>query len=64
VIVGGGALNLKASRLLLVGEVPVAVVTVTSTLPGVCEGEVAVIDVELFTVKFDAAVPPKETPGA
>ena len=44
-----------------VGLVPLGVVTVMSTVPAVCAGEVAVIDVALFTVNDAAAVAPKLT---
>ena len=44
----------------LVALVPPPAVTVTSTVP-VPAGSVAVIRVELFTVKFVAAVAPKRT---
>ncbi len=42
-------------------EVPPGVVTVTSTMPALPAGEVAVICVAPFTVKLVAAVPPKDT---
>jgi hypothetical protein len=41
--------------------VPVAVVTVTVTVPGACGGESAVMDVGPFTVTLVAAVPPNLT---
>ena len=44
----------------LVALVPLGVVTVTSTAPAACAGEVAVIEVALTTVKL-AAVPPNDT---
>src|SRR5437868_3810554 len=44
-----------------VALVPLGVVTVMSTVPAVWAGEVAVIDVALFTVKEAAAVAPKLT---
>jgi hypothetical protein len=43
-----------------VADVPLTVVTVTSTTPAACAGAVAVIDVALFTVKL-AGEPPNET---
>ena len=44
----------------LVALVPPGVVTVTSTAPAACAGEVAVIEVALTTEKL-AAVPPNDT---
>jgi hypothetical protein len=44
-----------------VAEVPTGVVTVTSTVPAVPEGLIAVICVDELTVKLVAAVPPKST---
>jgi hypothetical protein len=41
--------------------VPFAVVTVTSTVPALWAGDVAVIEVELLTANELAAVPPKLT---
>src|ERR1035437_9438998 len=59
--VGGGAgWNVYWSAV-LVGLVPPGVVTVTSTVPGDSEGETAVTEVELFTVKPVAATDPKLT---
>ncbi len=49
---------------MLVGLVPPAVVTVTSTVPAVPAGAVAVIRVALLTVKVVAAVGPNDTPVA
>lgn len=40
-----------------------AFVTTTETLPAACAGAVAVIDVELTTTTFVAAVPPMVTVG-
>ncbi len=51
---------MKSSALDVV-EVPPGVVTVTSTVPALPTGEVAVICVALFTVKLAAGVPPKDT---
>ena len=45
----------------LVALVPLGVVTVTSTAPAACAGEVAVIEVALTTAKLAAAVPPNDT---
>src|SRR4051794_8245414 len=44
-----------------VAEVPLGVVTVTSTVPAECAGAVAVIDVALLTVKVVAGVAPNAT---
>jgi hypothetical protein len=44
--------------------VPPAAVTVTSTVPALPAGEIATIDVSLFTVKLVAGVEPKVTPVA
>ena len=56
-----GAATKVNSSLGLVELVPAGVVTVTSTVPAACAGDVAVIVVALFTVKPAAAVPPKLT---
>ena len=48
----------------LVGLVPLGVVTVTSTVPAVPAGAVAVIWVALLTATLVAAVEPKATPVA
>ena len=40
-----------------VADVPVALVTVTSTVPAACAGEVAVIDVAPFTVTVAELAP-------
>ncbi len=53
-------MNLSAEE---VAELPPGVVTVTSTVP-LPAGEVAVIDVEVFTVKVVAAIVPNLTPDA
>jgi hypothetical protein len=45
----------------LVVDVPPVVVTVTSTLPALPDGDVAVIWVSESTLKLVAAVPPKAT---
>ena len=45
----------------MVALVPLGVVTVTSTVPIDPAGDVAVIDVALFTVKLGAAVAPNFT---
>lgn len=45
----------------LVADVPEPSVTVTSTAPPVCAGEVAVIDVVPFTLTLVASVVPKLT---
>ena len=59
VTVGGGTkVNLSAADVVLV---PPVVVTVASTVPAPSAGEVAVIEVVLFTVKLVAAVAPKFT---
>ena len=58
--VGTGAKYLKWSDG-EVAEVPPGVMTVTSTVPGACAGEVAVIWVAETTVKLEAAVAPKWT---
>ena len=42
----------------LTALVPFGVVTVTSTAPAACAGEVTVIEVALTTAKLAAAVPP------
>ena len=47
----------------LVALVPPAVTTVTSTAPDPA-GDVAVMEVALFTVTADAAIPPKSTSEA
>jgi hypothetical protein len=44
-----------------VAEVPAGVVTVVSTVPAASGGVVAVIEVDEFTVKLEAAVVPKST---
>ena len=41
--------------------VPFGVVTVTSTAPAACAGDVAVIEVAFTTAKLAAAVPPNDT---
>jgi hypothetical protein len=55
----GAATNVNSS-FALVALVPPTVVTVTSTVPAACAGDVAVIEVSLLTVK-PAAVAPKFT---
>jgi hypothetical protein len=47
-----------------VGEVPLLVVTLTSTVPAAVAGAVAVICVSELIVKLVAAVPPNVTPVA
>ncbi len=42
--------------------VPAGDVTVTSTVPVACAGEIAVIEVALTTATPEAATPPNETP--
>jgi hypothetical protein len=42
--------------------VPAGEVTVTSTVPAACAGEIAVIEVALATETPEAATPPNETP--
>src|SRR6478735_9103093 len=56
----GAAKNVNWS-LALVALVPLGVVTVMSTVPALCAGDVAVIDVALLTVNEAAAVAPKLT---
>jgi hypothetical protein len=58
--VGAGAKNVNWSCT-DVALVPLEVVTVTSTVPGVPNGDVAVMDVSLFTVNDAAGVEPKLT---
>src|SRR6202011_4007844 len=60
VTVGAGVTNVNWSAAVL-ALVPPAVVTVTSTAPAASAGELAVIEVALFTVKPVAAVPPNST---
>ena len=57
---GAGARKVKWSAA-DVALVAAGVVTVTSTVPGEAEGEVAVMDVALFTVNESAGVLPKLT---
>ena len=54
----GAATKVKSSAE-EIADVPPAVVTVTSTVPAACAGEVAVIWVSETTVKVAAAVAPK-----
>ncbi len=44
----------------MVVELPIDVTTVISTVPAVCEGDVAVIDPEEFTV-YEPREPPNRT---
>ena len=44
-----------------VADVPPMEVTVTSTIPAACAGEMTVIDVELTTTTLVPGVPPKLT---
>ena len=46
---------------LTIDEVPAALVTVISTVPAACEGEVAVICPSVLIVKDEALLPPKTT---
>ena len=59
-VTAGGPMKVKTSAR-LVALVPPTVVTVTSTAPAACAGEVAVIWFALFTVNVVAAVAPKLT---
>ena len=59
----GAATNVNRS-LALVALAPPEFVTITSTVPALVAGATAVIDMELFTVKLVAGVPPKLTPVA
>ena len=52
----GAATNVNSSEA-LVGLVPDGVVTVTSTVPAACAGEVALIWLAVFTVNVAAVVP-------
>jgi hypothetical protein len=56
----GGAAKMNWS-LALVGEVPLGLVTVTSTVPAAWAGEVVVISVSETTVKDAAGIAPKST---
>jgi hypothetical protein len=60
VTVGAGAAVYVKWSALVDADMPVKVVTVTSTVPAASAGAVAVIDVSEFTVKL-APTPPKET---
>ena len=58
---GGGTLKVNSSPGSLTAEVTPETVTRTSTVAADSAGEVAVMELELFTVKLVAAVVPKVT---